>query len=84
MWTASVLRFLADCWRSARRPAIFRRCATIAVVVGTLLSIVNQADVLLAGQLDMVLALRIVANYLIPFIVSNLGAMSSLPQSEGS
>lgn len=48
----------------------------IALAVGTLLSLVNQGDLLLAGRLDTAAALRIVANYLIPFVVANLGAMS--------
>ena len=74
-----MLGFLHDLWRSARRPAIFRRCATIALAVGTLLSLVNQGDAILAGRLDLTAWLRIIANFLIPFAVSNFGAMSSLP-----
>ncbi len=73
------MRFLAQLWRNARRPAIFRRCATIALVVGTLLSLVNQGDAILAGRLDGTAGLRIAANYLIPFVVANLGALSSPP-----
>lgn len=74
-----MITFCLDLWHSARRPAILRRCAAIAAVVGTLLTLVNQGDVILAGRGDASLPLRIVANYLIPFTVSNLGAMSSLP-----
>ncbi|MBI2466333.1 MAG: hypothetical protein HYV62_00675 [Candidatus Rokubacteria bacterium] len=49
----------------------------IALAVGTLLSLVHQGDLLLlAGRLDTADWLRIVANYLIPFVVANLGAMS--------
>jgi hypothetical protein len=73
-----VRRFLADGWRSARRPAVLRRCAGIALVVGTLLSLVNQGHVVLAGDVDRWVALRILANYLIPFVVSNLGAVASM------
>jgi hypothetical protein len=72
-----VRSFLSDAWRSARRPAVFRRCLVVALVVGTLLSIVNQGDTLVAGHIDRVVLLRILANYLIPFVVSNLGAMAS-------
>ena len=61
---------------------MFRRCAVIAVVVGTLLSLVNQGDVLLLGRLDGVAIVRIIANYLIPFVVSNLGAMASAQPHE--
>ena len=78
-----MLRFVSDLWRSARRRVVFRRCGTIALVVGTLLSLVNQGDLILARRFDRLLALRIFANYLIPFVVSNLGAMSSRPPREG-
>ncbi len=73
------MRFLADLWWSARRPAVVRRCGTIALVVGTLLSAVNQGDAILAGHLTPVTMLQIAANYLIPFVVANLGALSSPP-----
>ena len=72
-------RFARDLWESARRPPVFRRCLQIAVTVGTLLSLVNQGDLLVRGEVDLVAALRIAANYMIPFVVSNLGAMTSLP-----
>ena len=81
---ADVLSFLADLWRSACRPAIARRSARIAFVVGTLLSLVNQGDSLVAGRLSGATVLRILANYVIPFVVSNLGAMSSLPPRPSS
>ena len=58
---------------------MFRRCGVVALVVGTLLSLLNHGDVILAGRFDGVAALRVIGNYLIPFIVSNLGAMSSAP-----
>ena len=69
--------FITDLWRSACRPAVFRRCGVVALVVGTLLSLLNQGDVILAGRFDGVVTLRVIGNYLIPFIVSNLGAMTS-------
>lgn len=78
-----MLRFFADLWQSACRPAVFRRCGLIALVVGTLLSLVNQGDVLLGGGLDGRMALKLAANYLLPFAVSNLGAMHTAPRSRG-
>jgi hypothetical protein len=77
----TIARFLADLWHSARRPAVLRRCAVIGLVVGTLLTLVNQGDVLLAGRADWPLALKVLTNYLLPFVVSNLGAMSTLPRN---
>jgi len=71
-----ILSFARSFWRSARRPAVFRRCSLIAVVVGTLLTGVNQFDALASG-ITAPTALAIAANYLIPFLVGNLGAMSA-------
>ena len=76
---ARVLRFLGDLSRSARRPDVFRRCAVITLVVGALLSAVNQGDAILRGPFDTTVALKVLANFLIPFVVSNLGPMRSLP-----
>jgi hypothetical protein len=59
---------------------VFRRCGVVALVVGTLLSLLNQGDVIVAGRLDRVVTLRIIGNYLILFILANLGAMTSLPR----
>ena len=55
---------------------MLRRTLVIALVVGTILSIVNQAYVVAAGQADTATWLRTAANYFVPFIVSNLGALS--------
>jgi hypothetical protein len=71
-----IVSFALRFWRSARRPAVFRRCSLIALVVGTLLTLVNQFDTLASG-VTAPTALGIIANYLIPFIVSNLGAMNA-------
>jgi len=49
----------------------------IAVVVGTLLTLVNEFDAIFGSRSDPGLAWRVGANYVIPFVVSNLGAMSS-------
>ncbi len=71
-----IRRFVRDLVRSARRRRVLLRCSIIAVVVGTLLTLVNQFDVLAGGRIDPPLVAKVVANYLIPFAVSNLGAMS--------
>ena len=78
-----IRRFLRDLLRSARRPRVLRRCSIIAVAVGTLLTLVNQFDVLATGRLDLLLIGKIVANSLIPFVVSNLGAMTGSDAEAG-
>ena len=48
----------------------------IALLVGTWLTFVNQADVIAAQGLDSALLVKIALNYLTPFVVSNLGLLS--------
>ena len=54
-----------------------RRTITIALVVGTVLTAINQLDVLTSGKATLATYLRCGANYLVPFIVSNLGVLSA-------
>jgi hypothetical protein len=57
-------------------PTHLRRTGTIALAVGTWLTLVNQGDVLFSGVWSAALAGKIVLNYLTPFTVSNLGLLS--------
>ncbi len=50
-------------------------CLPVALVVGTLLSLVNQADIVVAGMADGVVAAKVAANYAIPFLTSSVGAL---------
>jgi len=49
------------------------RCVAIAGVVGTILTAINQGDVIVAGDAATSLAWKIPLNYLTPFVVSTLG-----------
>jgi hypothetical protein len=53
-----------------------RRTTRIAFVVGLVLTAVNQGAVILAGDTSTLTWVRIAANFLIPFVVSNLGLLS--------
>ncbi len=61
------------------RPAHLRRTAMVALVVGTILTLVNQSDTVFAGAMSLAFAAKVGANYVIPFIVSNLGLLSGRP-----
>jgi hypothetical protein len=54
-----------------------RRTSTIAGVVGTWLTLLNQGDRLVAGTFSVVLLGQICLNYLTPFVVANLGLLSN-------
>lgn len=66
--------------QSCLYPAHLRRTGSIALVVGTWLTVVNQGGAILAVHLSVGLWVKIALNYLTPFVVANLGLMSSEPE----
>jgi hypothetical protein len=66
---ASALKVCCE-WRHVRATG------GIALIVGTWLTVVNQADVALTSGVDAKLLLKIAINYLTPFVVSNLGLLA--------
>lgn len=56
--------------------ATFRTASRIALVVGTLLTVVNQGSIILAGDASLATWIRAVANYLIPYTVASIGYLS--------
>ena len=66
------------CLRCAvqHRPML-RRSALIALVVGTILTAINQGDMLLAGHWAPALAWKLPMTYTVPFIVATLGALGT-------
>ena len=61
--------------RTVLQPQHLRRTLTIAVVVGTVLTAINQGDVIARGEATSTTLVKAVLNYLVPFIVSNLGLL---------
>jgi hypothetical protein len=53
-----------------------RRTVKIALVVGTILTLINQLDVFLKGQEVALTWVKCGLNYCVPFIVSNLGLLA--------
>ncbi len=71
----------AEAVRQLLSGATARTCAPVAVVVGTVLSVVNQGDVILAGMADGRVALKIAANLVIPYLTSSVGALLAVRRS---
>ena len=55
---------------------VLRRALRVAVLVGTVLVAINQADVLLRGGLTPGIAAKIALTYLVPFAVSTYSALA--------
>ena len=53
------------------------RSAFIALIVGTVLTAVNQGDVLFTGGVTATLLWKVPVTYAVPFAVATLGAMGA-------
>ncbi len=67
-------------WRAAvaycRRREHLRRTIRIALLVGILLTAINQLDVILAGHATLATWAKCSMNFVVPFCVSNAGLLS--------
>jgi hypothetical protein len=59
-----------------RQPHHLRRTLRIALVVGIVLTIINQLDVILGGDATTATWIKCGLNFVVPFVVSNLGLLS--------
>ena len=57
-------------------PLHLRRTITVALIVGTWLTVFNHGDELLRGDFGLRLASKIALDYLTPFVVSNVGLLA--------
>ena len=58
-------------------PPTFRRALSVAGIVGTILFIINQADVVLMGHLTPLIGFKILLTYSVPFLVSTYSALAA-------
>ncbi|MFM7274805.1 MAG: nitrate/nitrite transporter NrtS [Gammaproteobacteria bacterium] len=69
---------MKDWLKTAVRPDILRRSLLTALVVGTLLALINHGDRLLAGGVDRAALTKILLSYAVPFAVSSCSAVQAL------
>lgn len=62
---------------AVRHAPMLKRSVLIALVVGTLLTVINQGDVLLAKPWTGALLWKIPLTYAVPFIVATIGALGT-------
>ena len=58
------------------RGVTFRTAIRVALVVGTVLSAINQGGVFMSGDADVLTGVRTLFNYLIPFTVASIGYLA--------
>jgi hypothetical protein len=67
---------VADAARICLRREHLRRTVRIALVVGVILTSINQADVIIRGDATAVTWIKAAGNFVVPFVVSNLGLLA--------
>ncbi|MCA1683329.1 MAG: hypothetical protein LC685_05010, partial [Actinobacteria bacterium] len=53
-----------------------RRTSRIALAVGLVLTGINEGDILVSGHATTITGVKIGLNFLVPFVVSNLGLLA--------
>lgn len=67
-----------ECWRcAARNRGMLRRSILTSIIVGTILTAINQGTVIVAGDGTSELAWKIPLTYCVPFLVTSWGALGN-------
>jgi len=70
-------------FRLALQPSVVRRGLGYSVVVGTVLMLINQGDILLSGELTSRHLLKIGLTYTVPYFVSTLSSVGAMKNIAG-
>ena len=66
----------SEAWSIVCKGCNLKNTVRIALVVGTVLFVINQLDVVLRGEATWFVWFKVGITYLVPFIVSNAGILS--------
>lgn len=70
---------MQESWlQTARRSDVAKRALKVALVVGTILTAINQGDLLLAGEWTLTVLTKIALTYLVPYCVSTFAAVQAI------
>ncbi len=59
-----------------------RRSTKVGLIVGTVLVCINHGDALLAGNIDMNRAAKMILTYFVPYLISTYASLSAKLESE--
>jgi len=64
-------------WHALSYRPVCGRAIIVALIVGTILMVINQADVIVGGHLTTLVVAKIGLTYLVPFSVSTYSALAA-------
>jgi hypothetical protein len=73
-----------DAVRLIARGVTYRTASRVSLVVGTILSTVNQGSVIANGHATTATWVRVIVNYLVPFTVASIGYLSPFRIPKGA
>jgi hypothetical protein len=68
----------------AASPSIVRRSLILCVIVGSVLTIINHGDLLIAGQMTGRQWFKVGLTYCVPYIVSTLSSVGALRAAQNA
>jgi hypothetical protein len=72
-------------WLSvATRRNVVSRSTKISLIVGTILMLINQLDVLVAGELSLTVVIKILLTYCVPYCVSTYSSVEAILSTKTS
>jgi len=69
---------------AALRPEVVRRSRRVALLVGTILVLINYTDVLLGGRLGLQDGVKMLLTYLVPYGVSTYASVTIIREHESA
>ncbi|MBL4831440.1 MAG: nitrate/nitrite transporter NrtS [Aliivibrio sp.] len=57
---------------------VIARSTKIALIVGTILMFINQLDVLMAGEISLIILVKILLTYCVPYCVSTYSSVEAI------
>ena len=75
---------MRDAVRVCLRREHLRQTVKIALLVGTVLTAINQGDVILGGSATLLTWVKTALNYCVPFVVANLGLLAGRRAQQGT
>lgn len=62
----------------ARQPSVVKRAAKIAAIVGVILACINHGGAILSGELTVVIIVKILATFCVPYCVSTYSSVLAI------
>lgn len=68
--------------KHALNPQTVKRSIKVAIVVGTILGLINHSNALINGTFNTTRTIQVLTTYLVPYLVATYGAASQATASE--